>query len=288
MNRGRGDLLDSAAMKKKLLRAFGCTAYLGFLLGIFAFASYLAFSQFVRRGVTRTPDLHALGVEEARGLLLDQGLQLSVSTGDRRFDQEVAKDHILMQRPRAGTLLKRGRSVTVVLSRGPQQTEVPEVVGLTLQAARLKLAQANLPVRATLNVYSSDRESGTVVAQEPVAGSMVEPEAEIDLFLALENVSETFVMPDLINLRYEDVRAFFEARGFRMGRVSYEPYHKSLAPGTVLQHYPSAGQPLRQGDVISLRVTPLPESDFDYVPAIENPDTPSGLSDNDRESNQPS
>lgn len=239
-------------MWRKLLRGAGCLGYAGLMLVSFAGASYVAFSQFVRRGVTPTPELFGLDEEEAAALLADQGLRLAWSDEGDRFDEEVPPGHVLLQKPRAGTLVKRGHTVTVVLSRGPRLIEVPTVTGEALQAAQITLVAAGLRLGRTLNVYGRGP-SGTVVAQQPAGGARVERDAPIDLFLSLESSRDTFLMPDLVNRPYEDVRRFFENRGFRLGRVSYETYG-GIAPGTVLRQFPLAGHPLRRGDVISLGV----------------------------------
>lgn len=244
-------------MWRKLLRALGCLSYLTLLLALFAVVSYVAFSQFVRRGVTPTPELFGLAEAEARALLTDQGLEMEWSEANQRYDDRVPNGHILMQRPPAGALVKRGGAVTVVISKGPQLIEVPSVVGEAVQAAQVSLHGAGLRTGRTLSIYSRDGQSGTVVAQRPVGGQKVERDAQVDLFLALENVNETFVMPDLVNKDYESVRRFFETRGFRLGRVSYESY-AGIDPGTVLRQFPLPGHQLRRGDVISLGVvTPL-------------------------------
>ncbi len=240
-------------MWRKLAQAAGCLGYLGLLAVVFALVSYFAFSQFVRRGVTSTPELFGLSEEDAEGLLADQGLRLAWSEDGERFDEQVPAGHVLIQRPRAGTLVKRGVAVTVIMSRGPQRIEVPTVVGSALQAAQVTLVAAGLNVGRAINVFSEQGAPGTVVAQEPAGGSRTERDAAIDLFLAMENRSETYLMPDLVNLNYDDVRRYFERRGFRLGRVSYETYD-GVAPGTVLRQYPLAGHPLHRGDVIALGV----------------------------------
>ncbi len=251
-------------MWRKLAKAAGCLAYLGLLGVVFALVSYFAFSSFVRRGVTSTPELFGLSEQEAEALLTDQGLRLEWSEEGERFDEQVPAGHVLIQRPRAGTLVKRGVAVTVILSRGPQRIEVPAVVGTALQAAQVTLTAAGLTVGRTINVFSDLGGPGTVVAQDPAGGTRAERDATVDLFLTLENRSQTYLMPDLINHDYERVRRYFESRGFRLGRVSYETYD-GVAPGTVLRQYPLAGHPLQRGDVIALGVV-APE-----VPAEELP-----------------
>ena len=241
------------AMWRKLARAIGCLGYLGLLTVVFALISYVAFSQFVRRGVTPTPELFGLSEQDAEALLADQGLSLAWSGEATRFDEQVSAGHVLIQKPRAGTLVKRGVGVTVIMSRGPQRIEVPAVIGNALQAAQVTLAAAGLTVGRTINVYPQQGAPGIVVAQQPASGSRVEPDAVVDLFLSMESRGETYLMPDLVNLHYEHVRRYFEERGFRLGRVSYETYD-GIAPGTVLRQYPLAGHPLHRGDVIALGV----------------------------------
>ncbi len=256
-------------MWRKLARAAGCLGYLGLLTAVFALVSYFAFSQFVRRGVTSTPELFGLSEDDAEALLADQGLRLEWS--EERFDEQMPAGHVLIQRPRAGTLVKRGVTVTVIMSLGPQRIEVPTVVGTAFQAAQVTLAAAGLNVGRAINVFSEQGAPGIVVAQEPAGGARAERDASIDLFLALENRSETFVMPDLVDQDYEQVRKYFEQRGFRLGRVSYETY--PVAPGTVLRQYPLAGHPLHRGDVIALGVV-APEEPTLEVEGVESEESP--------------
>ncbi len=260
------------AMWRKLLGAIGCLSYLGMLGVIFGLVAYVAFSQFVRRGVTPTPELFGLAEEEAAALLADQGLRVSWSEEDDRYDERVPAGHALLQRPRAGTLVKRGSSVVVILSRGPQLLEVPDVTGNALQAAQVTLTAAGLGLGRTFNVYTAEGAGGAVVAQRPAGAERVERAATVDLFLAGENAGETFVMPDLVEESYGEVRSFFESRGFRIGRVSYESY-EGIAPGTVLRQFPQAGHPLRRGEVIALSVVAAPpgsEAAEDGTDAAEN------------------
>ncbi len=269
-------------MWRKLARAIGCLGYLGLLVVVFALVSSFAFSQFVRRGVASTPELFGLSEEDAEGLLADQGLRLAWSDEGERFDEQVPAGHVLIQRPRAGTLVKRGVEVTVIMSRGPQRIEVPTVVGSALQAAQVTLAAAGLTVGRAITVFSEQGTPGIVVAQEPIGGSRAERDAAVDLFLTMENRSETYLMPDLVNHNYEDVRRYFERRGFRLGRVSYETYD-GVAPGTVLRQYPVAGHPLHRGDVIALGVvTPeVPPEESNGTesddPTLDSPTAPGNV-----------
>lgn len=239
-------------MWRKLLRAVQVLAYLGVLGVVFALVAYMAFSMFVRGGVTPVPELRGLAEEDAQALIADQGLTTQWSE-DGRFDEQVPKGHVLMQDPPPGVYVKRNTEVTLTLSRGPRRIEVPDLSGQALQAAQVSLAGAGLVVGRTFDVYGATGDSGVVVDQQPPPGARVARDALVDLFLSVGATAEVFVMPDLTRRNYDDVRAFFESRGFRIGRVSYETYG-GLAAGTVLDQFPKAGHQLRRGDVVSLDV----------------------------------
>lgn len=240
-------------MWKRGLKALGCATYLVLLGALSALVAYTTFNLFVRGGVTPAPELRGLSEDEARALLADQGLALVWSEQDHRFDEEVPAGHAVDQRPQPGTLIKRGSTVTVVLSLGPQRIEVPEVLGSAVQAAQVTLEAAGLTLGRTLSIYSDEGRAGTVVAQHPAAGARLERGGAVALFLALEIPNETYIMPDLVYQPYDRVREFFTARGYRLGRVSYQNY-AGIPAGTVLRQVPRAGHPLLRGAVISLDV----------------------------------
>ncbi len=251
-------------MWHKLLRGLGCLSYLGVLGAVFALVAYVAFSLFVRGGVTATPDLIGLSEEDAIALLADQGLR-PVWAEEERFDERVAKGHVLMHDPQAGVYVKRNTEVTLTLSKGPRRIEVPDLTDHAVQAAQVSLAAAGLTLGRAFSVYSDEGAGGLVVDQSPKPGERVEVDAAVDLFLAVDNPTEKFIMPDLVRRKYEDVRRFFADAGIRIGRVRYETY-TGVAPGTVLRQFPLAGHPLRRDDVIALTVV-----------APERTETPLGL-----------
>ncbi len=255
-------------MWRKWFRGLGCLAYLGTLAVIFGLVAYVSFSQFVRRGVTPLPELKGLAETEARALLADQGLNPQLDHGEDRFDEQVPDGHVLLQRPGASTLVRRGSKVTLLLSRGPQLLQVPSVIGEAPQAAQVVLAAAGLSLGRTLSIYSPRGPRGTVVSQQPAVGSMVKLGGAVDLFISVANPMEVFLMPDLIDRDYDTVRRFFEQRGFRLGRVGYETY-PGRAPGTVLRQFPLSGHPLHRGEVISLGVV-APEPDLALGPTSVN------------------
>lgn len=246
-------MLDSTAMASRLARATGILAYAFLLLLVFGLASYVSFSLFVRSGVTTVPSLEGLTRAEAAGRLADQGLRLRGVEDEGRYDEKVPAGRVLRQEPDARTLVKRGSGVQVVLSKGPQRIEVPDLAGRSFPAAQVALSGAGLAVGGSLAVERADKEAGSVVAQDPDPGALVPPATPVDLLLAAPAPGERYIMPDLVYRRYEDVRPLFERQRFRFGSVKFERY-EGVAAGTILRQFPLPGHPVSRDDSISLIV----------------------------------
>lgn len=239
-------------MLERFLRRCAWILYAGFVAAVFVAASYLAFNLFVRSGVTPVPEVEGLSLAAAETRLRERALRMDRAAGER-YDDDVPAGHVLRQSPAPGSLVKRGASVEVAVSLGPQVVAVPDLGGAALPAAQVTLAAAGLSVGRTLGIYSPDSLPGTVVGQSPRAGQRAGAAATVDLFLSSGDPSAVFVMPDLVYRDYERVRRFFERRGFRLGSVKFETY-EGIRAGVVLRQYPLAGHPLSRREVISLVV----------------------------------
>ncbi len=239
-------------MPRRLLRLLGLALYGLVLVAVFVVSGYTAFGLFVRRGVTDVPELAGLAEERAHALLADQGLRFE-NTDTGRYSATVAAGRVLETKPRAGSLVKRGSMVAVVLSLGAQRLRVPELGGRALQAAQVMLHGEGLELGDTLSIMVAAGAPGAVVGQDPPAGAEVPVGSRVDLLVALDSTPETFVMPDLVYRRYEPVRRSFETGGFRMGAIKFEPY-EGISEGTILRQLPLPGHPLRRRDAISLVV----------------------------------
>jgi eukaryotic-like serine/threonine-protein kinase len=73
-------------------------------------------------------DVRGRPLEEAAAVLREAGLEVEVV--DRRFDEEVAAGVVLTQDPGPGEILRRGDTVSVAVSRGPEPVAVPNVRGM--------------------------------------------------------------------------------------------------------------------------------------------------------------
>jgi len=239
---------------RRLLRALGGLLWVGVLASGFVLTAYLSFNGFVRRGEVVLPDVVGLSLDEAQARLASAGVAVVEWRKERdRYDSKVEAGKVVLQIPKGGTPAKRRGTVEVALSRGPEMIEVPDLVDQSMQTVLVRLKASGLVLGRSFGIFSPGGAEGAVVMQKPSAGAHVDPSTPVDLFLRVGDTGESFVMPDLIYRNYDSVRAFFEAHGFRLGSVKYEPY-ESAATGAVLRQHPLPGHRLRRRDVISLVV----------------------------------
>ncbi|MDY7092189.1 MAG: PASTA domain-containing protein [Acidobacteriota bacterium] len=229
-------------------------AYVGALILVCGLTAYTAFSLFVRSGVTRVPPVQGMTLEEATGVVADQGLSLRHEATEDDFDPEVPAGKVLRQTPGARTLVKRGSEIEIALSLGPQVLEVQDLTGQTAQAAQVALAASGLAAGRRLDVYTRDAATGTVVEQNPAPEQEVAPGQPVDLLVSRGSREAVYIMPDLVYRDFEEVRRFFTQRGFRLGSIKYEVY-EGISEGVILRQFPLAGHPLHRQDTVSLVVS---------------------------------
>src|SRR6266704_2679369 len=130
------------------------------ILGVAGIVSALTAMRFAIRGrEVEVPPLAGKTAEQAKDILSRNGLVFKPASS--RFSSEVPEGQILLQFPPAGTRLKVNRTVRALVSLGERRFAVPNLVGTSLRAAQLTLAQRKLALGKTLYTHTSDGDSST-------------------------------------------------------------------------------------------------------------------------------
>lgn len=223
------------------------------ILAVAGVVSALTAMRFAIQGrEVEVPDLAGKTEQEARDLLGGKGLRLKVSSSI--FSPEVPEGRVLRQDPTTGTRLKVDRTVKVLLSLGEQQYAVPNLVGTSLRAAQLTLAQRRLKLGNTLYTHVSEGDPSTVVYQTPKPGSQEATDPSVNIVISLGPAAEYFIMPDVIGKPAELVASRARSEGFKIGKLNYMKY-PGVEAGVVIQQKPQAGYRLTKSDIILLDVS---------------------------------
>ena len=126
----------------------------------------------VSRGteIITLPDVTGYDRDTGKQSLVDLGLSV---TTRREVNDSVAEGTIIRTEPAGGTSVEGGSTVTLYVAKPTRvtTTNVPSVQGLDQSAARSAVNAASL-VPATREV-NSDLPAGTVISQQPAAGTQV-------------------------------------------------------------------------------------------------------------------
>jgi serine/threonine-protein kinase len=116
--------------------------------------------------------------EEATALLQGAGFVVAVT---EEFSDDVPRDRVISQQPEKGTELQPGNTVTIVVSLGPEEFELPSFVGMTKDAAIARIRELGL-VPQVVPVPGGN--GNTVVSQLPAPGATVRVGDSIAIYVA--------------------------------------------------------------------------------------------------------
>jgi serine/threonine-protein kinase len=102
---------------------------------------------------------------------------------EREFSDDVDQGRVISTTPPAEAEVHEGQVVTVVVSRGAEEVEVPRLVGQTRDEARDLLTEVGLRLGRVTQEASSEP-AGTVLRSNPAEGVSVERGTQVDIVLS--------------------------------------------------------------------------------------------------------
>src|SRR5439155_20580381 len=143
----------------------------------------------------------------------------------------------------AGAELERGRPITLLLSTGARQVQVPSVIGQQQDAADTAIRDAGLIPH--FENRDSDAPVGEVIGQNPGAGSTVKRHTTVTVVVS--NGAGTAVVPNVVGESKDQAKAGLKSAGLSV-RIVERPTIDQNEAGSVLDQSPAAGTRLRRGD----------------------------------------
>jgi eukaryotic-like serine/threonine-protein kinase len=186
-----------------------------------------------------------------------------LKTRQRVIFASAPAGRVVAQRPATGTTVKKGSTVALSVSKGPQRVRVPNVVGRSRDDAVGRIKKAGL-VPAVFSV-PSQAPRGSVVAQNPNGGTKAPKRSRVRL-----NVSQGAPsagppptttttpaaaearVPKVVGLAQSTAVTRLRAAGFRV-RTAYVASTKPQ--GTVVAQRPAPDTSLRKGSAVRINVS---------------------------------
>src|SRR5262249_49809850 len=95
------------------------------------------------------------------------------------YDEKKPAGTVTLSYPPEGSQIKQGRVVEVWVSKGPEPSIVPNLVGVNDSEARTRIREASLTVGDVQHEYDETVPKGSVISQEPAAQTEVTRRSEV-------------------------------------------------------------------------------------------------------------
>src|ERR1700694_5572353 len=146
------------------------------------------------------------------------GAKLTVGTVTQQTSDTVATGKVISQDPTSGSSVAQGFPVNLVISSGPQMATVPNVEGLTQDAATTAITAAKLTGGTVTQQTSNTVATGKVISQDPPSGNSVAQGAQVNLVISLG--PQMVTVPNVEGLTQDAATTAITAAKLTMGAVT--------------------------------------------------------------------
>ncbi len=224
---------------------------------------YVVMDRFVLPSYTRqgesvmVPDVQKMKYEEALRTLRSSGLAGKKSY-NVRYLRDIDPDMVIVQRPVAGSEVKPGRTISLVVNKQDKPTFVlPDFYGRRLDEVRQILERVDISLKDIQEqVVKDPAEDGKVLSQSIAPKTVLSYGSSLSVTVGEAEEVQTVTqirVPDVLGMSLNQARDTIVRKGFNSGNVSYE-YSALLVPYTVINQKPSVNSLADPGKVIDLTV----------------------------------
>jgi len=203
---------------------------------------------------------NVVGIERDLAIAQIEDAELEAEV-EEQSSTEVEQGIVIEQQPPAGSRIAKGDTVTIVVSTGPNEVEIPALAGRTYGEAAAALEDLGLVPRR-VDVFSQ-RPVGVVASLDPKAGTLVDEGSEVTV--RVSKGSQLIPVPDVLDQSEDSARAELEAAGFEVQVV--EAPSSSTPAGLVSAQNPDPGVEADRGSTVQITISTGPE--MVRVPAVE-------------------
>lgn len=196
----------------------------------------------------QVPDVRGRASVDAIAELQNKGFKTRT---DQRADSEVPPDHVISTDPPAGAPANKGDRITVNVSYGPEQRQVPDVASLSYADAVKKLTAAGFGKFKQVDSPSTPELKDKVVGTNPAANQTTAITNEI--VIVIGSGPATKPVPDVTGQTLELAQKNLTVYGFT--KITEVTVDSPRPAGEVIAISPPSGETVPLDAVIELRVS---------------------------------
>jgi serine/threonine-protein kinase len=196
----------------------------------------------------QVPDVRGQASEDAIATLQNRGFKTRTQ---QQPDSTVPPAHVINTEPEANTAVAAGDEITINVSTGPEQREVPDVTGLTYDEAARRLTEAGFTRFRPAPSASMTVPKETVITTIPPANQTSAITNEITIVIS--QGPQTAPVPSVEGQTVEVAQQILNTSGF-MKTLPVDVPSPESQKGQVLGTDPAAGQIISLDTPIQIRV----------------------------------
>ena len=223
------------------------SAILGAILLFFiAFGATMGIVEIANPNEVQIPDLVNKTEEEAEQILKDLKLKLVVKSEE--YDENIEKGKIISQDPtyKENYKIKEHSEISVIISKGTEKVDVPNVVGKTKEEAEKELKDAGLVPEII------------VLSQDPEDGENVNKGSKVKLVVSKGSAIVKVEVPSLVGKNEQEAKALLAEAGLKANIINDEDDSKN--DGVVLRQSKEAGTQVQEGTTITITVNKVSQA----------------------------
>ena len=202
---------------------------------------------------------NVIGETEEEAVRMIEALNLVVRNVTTAYDDNMEQGRVISTNPNSGARLSEGDNVTIVISRGSDRVDVPDLRGMTMASARELLIGNHLLVGTVTEDFSDTVPTGAVISQSVAPGERVARNTSVSFVVSRgPEPPETVAVPNLSGRTEAEARAAITDAGLQVGTVVTE-YHPTVMSGRVINQSHNAGSQVDEGTTIDFTVSRGPE-----------------------------
>ncbi|GAA1364717.1 Stk1 family PASTA domain-containing Ser/Thr kinase [Arthrobacter rhombi] len=166
----------------------------------------------------------------------------------REYNESVAAGLVVSQAPVPDRQVRRGTTVSYVVSRGPAPVKVPDVTGRPEQEAVASLESAGLKAHQDGEEFDKKVAKGSIVSQDPASGTA---KRDSTVNYTVSKGPKMVKVPGVRGKQLAEAKSILEAAGFT---VEVHASSFGIIFGTVATQDPKSGSEQPEGSTITLGV----------------------------------
>ena len=189
-------------------------------------------------GARTVPTPSVLGQTQAAATAKLTAAGLKTAVGPAEHSETIKLGLVLRSDPSAGDGARKGSTVTLILSSGPERFAVPDLLGRTPDEATGLLSDQNLIVGSTTTAYSESVDKGLIISTDPAKDTPVKRGTAVRIVVS-KGIPPS-VVPKVIGLSFDDATKLLAAKHLGITKTG-DAFSETVAKDAVISQSQAPG-----------------------------------------------